>query len=231
MKRSKLYRARSETYERANTYALGEAVELLKQAPSVKFDETVELAFRLGIDTRQSDQAVRGAMVLPHGTGKSVRVVVIADDEAAQAAKEAGADEVGSEELLDRIKGGWLDFDVLLATPAAMKQVRALGRVLGPRGLMPNPKTGTVTEDTAAGVRQAKAGRIEYRADKGGCVHAPVGRLSFSNEALVENAMAVTQALLRARPATTKGAYLLGATLCSTMSPGIRLNVRDMAKA
>lgn len=231
MKTSKLYRTRLAAIDRQRVYPLGEAVQLLKNSPTAKFDETVECVFRLGIDPRQSDQVVRGAVVLPHGTGKSVRVVVVAEGDAAQAATDAGADEVGSDELLERIKGGWLDFDVLIATPDAMKKVRALGRVLGPRGLMPNPKTGTVTADTAAAVGEAKAGRVEYRADRGGCVHVPVGKLSFDESSLVENTMAVTEAVLRARPATSKGIYVLGVTICSTMGPGIRVDSRDFGKA
>ncbi len=231
MKRSKLYRARLSSVDRQSRYPLREAVALLKQMPTPKFDETVEMAFRLGIDPRQSDQVVRGAIVLPKGTGKKVRVVVIAEGEAAQKARDAGADEVGYEELLERIKGGWLDFDVLIATPDAMKVVRTLGRLLGPRGLMPNPKTGTMTDDTATAVQDAKGGRVEYRCDRAGCVHMPIGKLSFSADDLVANAEAAVQAILRARPATAKGTYLLSATLCATMSPGIRLDLKDMVKA
>ena len=231
MKRSKLYRARLAVMTQEKGYGLGEALQLLKDMPTVKFDETVELTIRLGIDPRQSDQVVRGAMVLPNGTGKNVRVVVIASGEAAEAATQAGADEVGVEELLERIKGGWLGFDVLIATPESMKKVRALGRVLGPRGLMPNPKTGTVTENTADAVKDAKAGRVEYRSDKTGCIHVLVGKLSFTKEALEENVNALVQVVERARPATTKGAYVQGMSVCSTMSPGIRLDVRNVTKA
>ena len=203
----------------------------LKKMPACKFDESVEVACRLGVDTRQSDQVVRGAVSLPHGTGKSLRVVVIASGDAAQAAQAAGADIVGYEELLERIKGGWLEFDIMIATPAAMQKVRTLGKVLGPRGLMPNPKTGTVTDDTAAAVKEAKAGRVEYRADKGGCVHVPVGKLSFPADKLAENAMTVLHAIMRARPSTTKGSYLLSATASSTMSPGVHLDIRELVKA
>ena len=231
MKRSKLYRARLAAFDREIAYPLAEAVKVLKEMPPSKFDETVEMAFRLGIDPRHSDQVVRGAMVLPHGTGKNVRVVVVAEGDAAEAAKEAGANEVGFEELLEKIKGGWLEFDVVIATPAAMRKVRALGRVLGPRGLMPNPKSGTVTEDTAQAVREAKAGRVEYRADKGASVHVPIGKLSFKPEALVENGSAVLQAIIRARPSTAKGIYLHVVTICSTMGPGIRVDFRNAVKA
>ena len=229
-KQSKLYRARLALIDRQKLYVLADGMTLLKKLPVCKFDETVEIACRLGVDTRQSDQVVRGAVSLPHGTGKSVRVVVIASGEAAQKAQEAGADHVGFEELLERIKGGWLDFDVMVATPAAMQKVRTLGKVLGPRGLMPNPKTGTVTDDTAAAVREAKAGRVEYRADRGGCVHVPVGKVSFPPEKLAENASAVLHAIMRARPATVKGPYLLSATVSSTMSPGIRVDIRELVK-
>lgn len=231
MKRSKLYRARRELVDRLKLYPLNEALQALKEMPGCKFDETVEIAFNLGIDPRQSDQAIRGAMVLPHGTGKSVRVIVIASGESADAARAAGADEVGADELVERIKGGWLDFDVVVATPAAMKQVRALGRVLGPRGLMPNPKTGTVTDDTATAVSQAKAGRVEYRADRGGCIHTAIGKLSFSAQQLEENAMAVVQTILRAKPTGLRGRYLVGLTVCSTMGPGIKIDIRELAKA
>ena len=231
MKHSKLYRARLATVDRTKYYLFDEAVKVLKGMAPAKFDETVELSFRLGIDPRQSDQIVRGATVLPRGTGKTQRVVVIADGDAAQKAKDAGADEVGYEELLQRIKGGWLDFDVMIATPSAMKEVRTLGRVLGPRGLMPNPKTGTVTDDTASAVKQAKAGRVEYRCDRGGCVHMPVGKMSFEADALLENINSAFQTVLRARPAAAKGNYMLSLTLCSTMSPGIRLDIKAAAKA
>jgi len=210
---------------------LAEAVQRLKGMPVPKFDETVEIAFRLGIDPRQSDQVVRGALILPKGTGKKVRVAVVAEGEAAQKARDAGADVVGSEDLLERIKGGWLEFDVLIATPDAMRVVRTLGRVLGPRGLMPNPKTGTVTDDTGTAVTEAKGGRVEYRCDRAGCVHMPIGKVSFRPEDLVENGETVVRTVLRARPATAKGTYLLSATLSATMSPGIRLDLKDMVKA
>ena len=198
--------------------------------PKAKFDETVELSFDLGIDPRQSDQIVRGAIVLPRGTGKTQRVVVIADGDAAEAAKAAGADEVGHAELLQRMKQGWLDFDVLIATPAAMKDVRTLGRVLGPRGLMPNPKTGTVTDDTATAVKEAKAGRVEYRCDKAGVVNLLLGKLSFAEDAIVDNLNTVYAAILKARPAAVKGVYLRSLTLSATMSPGISLDINTKIK-
>ncbi len=227
--RSKLYRSRCEGLDRSRTYAFAEGVKLLKAMPKAKFDETVELSFKLGIDPRQSDQIVRGAMVMPRGTGKSQRVVVVADGPAAEAAKAAGADEVGNAELLQKIKGGWLDFDVLIATPAAMKDVRTLGRVLGPRGLMPNPKTGTVTDDTATAVKEAKAGRVEYRCDKGGCVQMPIGKLSFEADAILENLRAAFNTILRARPAAAKGQYVRSVTVSATMSPGIPLEIKENA--
>jgi large subunit ribosomal protein L1 len=217
--------------DRQSRYALAEAVKLLKGMPVPKFDETVEIAFRLGIDPRQSDQVVRGAIVLPKGTGKKVRVAVIAEGDSAQKARDAGADVVGFEDLLERIKGGWLEFDVLIATPDAMRVVRTLGRILGPRGLMPNPKTGTVTDNTGTAVQEAKGGRVEYRCDRAGCVHMPIGKVSFTPEDLVENAEVATHTVLRARPATAKGTYVLSATLSATMSPGIRLDLKDMVKA
>lgn len=231
MSKGKLYRARLEMFDRDKQYPLEDAVGILKGMPTAKFDETVEISFRLGIDPRQSDQIVRGAMVLPKGTGKTTKVVVVASGDEAQQAKDAGADEVGFEDLVERIKGGWLDFDVMIATPAAMKVVRTLGRVLGPRGLMPNPKTGTVTDDTAAAVAQAKAGRVEFRCDKGGCVHVPVGKISFAAEDIVENADSVVQTILRARPAVVKGIYVQKITVSTTMSPGIRLDVKSVTKA
>lgn len=230
MSQSKLYKARLALFDRQKFHALAEAVQVLKKMPACKFDETVELSCRLGVDTRQSDQVVRGAVSLPHGTGKTVRVLVVASGDAAVAAQQAGADFVGFEDLLEKVKAGWLEFDIMIATPAAMQKVRTLGKVLGPRGLMPNPKTGTVTDDTAAAVREAKAGRVEYRADRGGCVHVPIGKLSFPADKLAENAAVVFHAVLRARPATVKGIYLLTATVSATMSPGIRLDAREFAK-
>ena len=223
--RSKLYRSRCQGFERSRSYSFEEGVKVLKAMPKAKFDETVELAMTLGIDPKQSDQIVRGAVVLPRGLGKTSKVVVIADGEAAEAAKAAGADEVGYADLLERIKGGWLEFDVLIATPAAMKEVRTLGRVLGPRGLMPNPKTGTVTDDTATAVNEAKAGRVEYRCDKGGVVHMPIGKLSFDAEALMENLDTAFSAVAKARPAAVKGIYMKAATITATMAPGVRLDL------
>ena len=230
-KKSKLYRKQAESVDPAKQYPLSEALEALKNMPHVKFDESVEVAVKLGIDPRQSDQNVRTAIALPKGTGKKVKVAVAAADVAAEQAKEAGADFVGMEDIVAKIKDGWLDFDILIATPDAMKQVRPLGRVLGPRGLMPNPKTGTVTDDVASAVKEAKAGRVELRADKGGCVHTSVGKVSFSLDDLLANCEAVVQALLRAKPSSAKGTYLQKCTVSTTMSPGLKVDIKDIAKA
>lgn len=229
-KRSKLYRSRLAKVDSESSYTLSESFNILKEMDKTKFDETVEVSFRLGIDPRKSDQNVRGAIPLPKGTGKQVTVAVIADEEQAKQAKSAGAEHTGLEELIDKIKGGWLEFDVLIATPAAMAKVRPLGRVLGPRGLMPNPKTGTVTDAIADAVAEAKAGRVEYRADKGGCVHVPIGKLSFSAEDLSENFDAVLGAIMRAKPATAKGTYVKNCSISSTMSPGIKINPKELVK-
>ena len=196
MSKSKKYKAQMETFEHQNHYAMTEALGLLQSMPHVKFDETVDVAFRLGIDPRKSDQGVRGAVALPKGTGKKITIVVIATGDQAEEAKAAGADFVGFEELIAKIKGGWLEFDSLIATPDAMKQVRPLGRVLGPRGLMPNPKTGTVTDQVGAAVQEAKAGRVEFRADKGACIHVLLGKLSFVKEDLLENFKVIYSAIM-----------------------------------
>jgi len=231
-KRSKLYRTRAEKIDRMRLYPIDEALRLLKELPACRFDETVELAVKLGIDPRKSDQNVRGVIVLPHGTGRQVRVAVVAEGEAAQQAREAGADYVGSTDLLEKIeKEGWLDFDVLIATPQAMQQVRRLGRILGPRGLMPNPKTGTVTDDVASAVREAKAGRVEYRNDRTGCIHVPIGKMSFEVSQLLENAKAVYDAIVRSKPAAFRGAYIQSVAVSSTMSPGVKVDPRSLAEA
>ena len=229
MRRSKLYKSQVSTLEASARYTIKEALDALKAMPAVKFDQTVEAAFRLGIDPRKSDQNVRGAVALPSGTGKSVRVAVVCDGPQAEAATAAGADYVGYEDLVEKIKNDWQEFDVLIATPNAMKLVRPLGRQLGPRGLMPNPKTGTVTEDVANAVKEAKAGRVEFRADKGGCVHVPFGKMSFTAEALEANLRVIIDALVKARPSSTKGAYMLGCTLSATMTPGVRLNSKELS--
>ena len=230
MFRSKLYKSQQECYDRQQKYTVVEAFDILKKMSHVKFDETVDVAFRLGIDPKKSDQNVRGAIPLPKGTGKKVVVAVIASGAQADDAKAAGAEIVGFDDLIEKIKGGWLEFDVLIATPEAMKQVRPLGRVLGPRGLMPNPKTGTVTDAVGEAVKGAKFGRVEYRADKGACVHVSVGKLSFTSEDLKENFEALLNALAKARPATAKGAYFISCTISSTMSPGIKISSKEIER-
>ncbi len=231
MRRSKLYRNRTSNIEPLKQYDLSEALQMLKSMPSVKFDETVEIAFKLGIDPKQSDQNVRGAVTLPKGSGKKVTVAVVAAGDLAEQAKAAGAEHVGMEDLIAKIKDGWLEFDSLIATPAAMPKVRPLGKLLGPRGLMPNPKTGTVTENITKAVEEAKAGKVEYRADRGACAHVPVGKLSFTAEDLEENCKAVIHAIIGARPVSTKGTYILSCSICSTMSPGIKIKPKDFTKA
>jgi large subunit ribosomal protein L1 len=227
MFRSKLYKSQSECYDHQQKYSAIESFEIIKKMSHVKFDETVDVAFRLGIDPKKSDQNVRGAIPLPKGTGKKVVVAVIATGAQADDAKAAGAEFVGFDDLIEKIKGGWLDFDVLIATPEAMKQVRPLGRVLGPRGLMPNPKTGTVTDAVGGAVKDAKFGRVEYRADRGACVHVSIGKISFSVEDLKENFEAILNALVKARPATAKGTYIISCTISSTMGPGIKISGKE----
>ncbi len=222
--RSKRYRAATEQVDRTKNYPLTDGVSTLKKFSPTKFDQTVTLSFRLGVDPKQSDQMVRGTCPLPHGSGKQVRVLVFAEGEAAKAAKDAGAEFVGFKDLIQKCQEGFQDFDVAIATPAAMAEVRKLGKVLGPRGLMPNPRTGTVTEDTAKAVQEVKAGRIEFKLDKNGNVAVPVGKFSFEENALVENANAVIEAVMRARPPTAKGRYLEGVTISATMSPGVRID-------
>src|ERR1700676_281223 len=214
--RSKRYRASADLIDRAKTYSLAEAVETLKKLPATKFDQTVTLSFRLGVDPRQSDQMVRGTCPLPHGSGKKVRVLVFAQGQAAEAATEAGAEYVGFEDLIRKCQEGFQDFDVAVATPAAMSEVRKLGKVLGPRGLMPNPKTGTVTEDTAKAVREVKAGRVEFKVDKAGNVHVAVGKASFPATQIEENARAVIEAVAKARPNSLKGTYMHSCTISAT---------------
>lgn len=227
----KKYRQVREKLDRTAVYSLEKALEFLKAHKTAKFDETAELAIRLGVDPTKSDQMVRGTVSLPHGTGKSVRVLVFAKGPAADAAREAGADEVGFEELIARVQGGWTGFDVAIATSEAMKEVRKLGKVLGPRGLMPNPKTGTVTDDTATAVRQFKAGRVEFRMDRNGNVQVPFGKLSFTVEALAANCRAVLAAVNAARPPSAKGTFIKRCTVSSTMGPGIRLDPREAVPA
>jgi len=228
--RSKRYRAAAEKIEAKRRYPLAEAVKALKSLPPPKFDQTVTVSLKLGVDPRQSDQMVRGTCPLPHGSGKNVRVLVFATGPAAAAATEAGAEIVGYEDLIKKVSGGFADFDVAVATPAAMAEVKKLGKVLGPRGLMPNPRTGTVTDDTADAVRQVKAGRVEFKLDKNANIAVPVGKFSFAETALVENATAVLDAIAKSRPATAKGVFILGITLSATMSPGILVDASTFSK-
>jgi len=211
-------------------YPLESAVEVLSKFPRAKFNETIDLAFRLGVDPRQSDQMVRGTVPLPHGSGKTVRVLVFAKSPtAADAAREAGAEFVGFEDMIKKCQEGWTDFDVAVATPEAMVEVRKLGKVLGPRGLMPNPKTGTVTDDTAKAVREVKAGRVEFKVDKTGNIHVPVGKVSFEVSKIVDNARAVIEAVSKARPASVKGTYIRSCTLSATMSPAVHVDIKQLA--
>jgi large subunit ribosomal protein L1 len=231
MKHSKPYNAYREKVERTRRYSIEEAIAILKEGHYVKFDESIEIAVRLGVNPKHADQMVRGTVALPHGTGKSVRVAVFAQGDKAAEATEAGADVVGAEDLTEKILGGWTDFDVAVATPDMMRFVGKLGKILGPRGLMPNPKTGTVTMDLAKGIKELKAGRIEFRVDRQANIAAAVGKLSFGENMIIENVHAFVDAILRAKPAAAKGAYFLGAAICSSMSPGIKLDTQQLAAA
>lgn len=228
--RSKRYRAALEKVDATKTYQLGEAITVLKALPAPKFDQTVTLSFRLGVDPRQSDQMVRGTCPLPHGSGKTVRVLVFAEGAAAQAARDAGAEFVGYKDLVEKCQQGFQDFDVAVSTPACMAEVRKLGKVLGPRGLMPNPKTGTVTDDTAKAVQEVKAGRVEFKLDKGGNIAVPVGKFSFSEQALTENGSAVIDAIIKARPSSAKGRFVENISLAATMTPGLTVDAAPFIK-
>lgn len=223
MKNGKRRKGVSEKWERSQRYTLDEACGLVKEVSFARFDESVDLAVRLGVNPKHADQMVRGAVVLPNGTGKVNRVLVFAKGEKAQEAQEAGADHVGADELVAKITEGWLEFDTVVATPDMMGQVGRLGRILGPRGLMPNPKVGTVTFEVGKAVRDSKAGKVEFRVERAGIVHAPIGKLSFGPESLADNARALVSALVKAKPAAAKGTYLRSITLSSTMGPGIRI--------
>jgi large subunit ribosomal protein L1 len=224
MKRGKRYRDSVVKIDRIREYPLEEAVEVLKNMPPAKFDETVEFSAKLGVDPKHADQQVRGTVLLPHGTGKDVKILVLTRGEKEQEAREAGADYVGSNEFVEKIKEGWFEFDVAIATPDMMSDVGKLGRILGPRGLMPNPKSGTVTFDVAKAVKDSKAGKIEYRVDRGANIHVPVGKLSFDKHKLVENVKALMLELLRAKPASSKGKYIKSTHISSTMSPSIEID-------
>ncbi len=227
----KKFRNALEKVETGDTYPLQDALGKVKELAYAKFDETVEIAMRLGVDPKHADQMVRGTIVLPHGTGRAARVAVFASGEKIKEAEEAGADVVGGEDLAAKVEGGWLDFDAVVATPDMMRVVGRLGRVLGPRGLMPNPKTGTVTMDVAKAVQDIKAGKVEFRVDKTGIIHAPVGKVSFEVEQLKANADALISAILRAKPAAAKGKYVKSATVSSTMSPGVAIDTGSMTVA
>lgn len=223
-KQGKQLRAAYEKFDSAKLYSVEEAVKLAQDASFVKFDATVEVAYNLNIDVKQSDQQIRGAMVLPNGTGKTARVLVFAQGAKAEEAKAAGADYVGTDELVAKINGGWLDFDVVIATPDMMALVGRLGRVLGPRNLMPNPKTGTVTMDVTKAVEESKGGKITYRADKAGIVATPIGKVSFTTEKLVENLQALHAVIAAAKPASAKGTYITSLTVTTTMGPGVKID-------
>ena len=225
MKRGKKYLAAVKEYDKAAQYAPAEAIENVLKMASAKFDETVEVHVRLGVDGRHADQQVRGAVVLPHGTGKTVRVIVFAKGDKAKEAEEAGADFVGAEDLVSKIQGeGWFDFDVVVATPDMMGVVGRLGRVLGPKGLMPNPKSGTVTMDVTRAISEIKAGKVEYRLDKTNIIHVPVGKVSFGKDKLVDNFRTLIGAIIKAKPSAAKGQYLRSISMSSTMGPGVKIN-------
>lgn len=229
MKRSRSYKEHSEKIERGKAYTLDDAVKLLRESARAKFDESVEATVRLGVDPRKADQMVRGTTVLPHGTGKKIRVLVLAKGEKAKEAEEAGADMVGAEDYIEKIQGGWIDVDTIIATPDMMGQVGRLGKILGPKKLMPNPKSGTVTMDVSKAVKAAKEGKIEYRVDKTANIQVGVGKMSFTDEQILENLKAFYGAVMRAKPAAAKGTYLKNAAICSTMGPGIKLDVNEIA--
>ena len=222
-KKSKRYQEAAKLIEKGKAYSIEEAVALVKETSKVKFDAAVDVAFRLGVDPRQADQQLRGALVLPNGTGKSKKVLVVTEGPKAQEAKDAGADVVGGKEILEDIKKGWLDFEVMIATPDMMAELGKLGRILGPKGLMPNPKTGTVTMDVAKAVQETKAGKVTYRTDKDGNVHMPIGRVSFDDEKLAENFKTVYDLLLRVKPSSAKGTYMKNIVVSSTMGPSVKV--------
>ena len=226
----KKYKEAAALVDRAKRYSLAEAIGLAKKTAKVKFDETVDLAVNLGVDPKQADQMVRGTVVLPHGTGKKVRILVFAKGEKEKEARDAGADHVGAEDLADKIQKGWTEFDTVVATPDIMALVGKLGKVLGPRGLMPNPKTGTVTFDVGKAIKDIRAGKVEYRVDKAGIVHVSVGKASFEESKLLENAKSVLESILKAKPSSSKGKYLKAAAMSTTMGPGIKMDTAEIEK-
>lgn len=229
-KNGKKYQEAAKLVDRTKAYEIKEAVALAKQTAKANFDETVEAAFRLGVDPKKADQQIRGAMVLPHGTGKTQRVLVFAKGEKAKEAEAAGADYVGEAEFITKINQGWFDFDVIVATPDMMAEVGKLGRVLGPKGLMPNPKTGTVTFEVEKAVKDIKAGKVEYRVDKSANIHVPIGKISFEDDKLVENFVALTEQLVKVKPQAAKGVYMKNVSIASTMGPGIKVDVASYRK-
>ncbi|NMA62161.1 MAG: 50S ribosomal protein L1 [Firmicutes bacterium] len=230
-KRGKRYQDAAKLVDAEKLYSPAEAIELVRKCATAKFDETVEVAFKLGVDPRHADQQVRGTVILPHGTGRDVRVLVFAKGEQAEEARAAGADFVGDEDLAEKIQGGWTDFDVAIATPDMMGVVGRLGRILGPRGLMPNPRTGTVTPDVGKAVEESKAGKVEYRVNKEAGMHVPIGKASFTDEQLYGNFVALMDAVVKARPASAKGTFIRRIHISSTMGPGIRLNAQEAVAA
>lgn len=229
-KKGKKYAETSKLIDRTKAYDVTEAVSLLKQVAKANFDETVEIAFRLGVDPKKADEQIRGAFVLPNGTGKTQRVLVFAKGDKAKEAEAAGADFIGDQETIEKINGGWFDFDVVVATPDMMAEVGKLGRVLGPKGLMPNPKTGTVTFDVEKAVTDIKAGQVEYRVDSASNLHAPIGKVSFEDDKLVENFNALTETIVRAKPAASKGTYIRNAVITSTMGPAIQVDISHFVR-
>ncbi|TSB44888.1 50S ribosomal protein L1 [Alkalicoccobacillus porphyridii] len=229
-KKGKKYQEALKLVDKDTSYSPAEAIELVKKTATAKFDESVEVAVRLGVDPKKADQQIRGAVVLPNGTGKTQRVLVFAKGDKAKEAEAAGADYVGEEDFINKINQGWFEFDVIVATPDMMAQVGKLGRVLGPKGLMPNPKTGTVTFDVTKAVNEIKAGKVEYRVEKSGNVHVPIGKVSFEDDKLVENFKTIIDTLLKAKPSAAKGTYMRNVAIASTMGPGIRVNVSSLSK-
>lgn len=230
-KRSKKYVEASARIDRDKKYSVGDAIEAVRSSAFAKFDESVDLAFRLGVDPKHADQMIRGAIVMPAGTGKSVRVCVITSGDKIKAAEEAGADYVGGDDVVAKIAGGWLDFDRVIASPEMMGKLGRIGRILGPRGLMPNPKLGTVAPDVAKAVAEQKAGKVEYRTEKNGIIHIPIGKKSFSSEKLRENFDAVVSAVFRAKPASAKGNYLRSLTMSTTMGPGVSIDINEVSQS
>ena len=227
-KRGKRYQAVEKLIDKEKEYDISQAVELVKKAASAKFDETVNMSFHLRVDSKQADQHVRGVINLPHGTGKTVRIAAFAKGDNVDKAKQAGADFVGDKDLMDKISKGWLDFDIVVATPDMMKEISKLGKILGPRGLMPNPKSGTVASDIAGAIKEIKAGKVEYRLDKGANLHIVVGKASFSQEQLSDNILTTVREIIQAKPVSCKGQYLRNLTVSSTMGPSVRLNVQSI---